>query len=122
MSTSLLARTPPSDSKAIAQDLFLRISDIERAIASSEQSVRSIENRPWYKSVLGSTRGDLVHLTKSQNQINDLMLQMINDIIALNVMSYSALFAVMTEFEQAVTEGLEDSSGRVVKLGTEGKR
>jgi len=107
--------------KQVAEGIFLRISELERAVAQSENQVAEIENRGMIKSLLSSTKTDLINISKSQNKINDVMLEVVNEAITLNVTSYSFLAAVIEQLEQSVTHGMHDSNGRIIKLSDVGR-
>lgn len=109
------------DAASVANDLFLRIKDIEKATEDATSNVSQIENRGWFKSLVSSTSSDLVTISKSQNKINEMLVGMINEVIRLNVMSYSVLAAVLAEFSQRVSEGMTDTNGNVIKLSKVGK-
>lgn len=118
--TKLVARKEVQPD-AIAAEIYGRVVDIEKAIKAAESNITAIENRGFIDSIFSSDRDDMVSVSRSQNRINDLMLKMINDIIALNVMSYTVLVAVMADFERRVAEGVRDANGRVIRLSTVGK-
>lgn len=109
------------DAASVANDLFLRIKDIEKATEDATSNVSQIESRGWLKSLVSSTSSDLVAISKSQNKINEMLVGMINEVIRLNVMSYSVLAAVLAEFSQRVSEGMTDTNGNVIKLSKVGK-
>lgn len=107
--------------KQVAEGIFLRISELEKAVAQSENQVANIEKRGAIKSLFSSTKTDLINISKSQNKINDAMLEVVNEAIALNVTSYSFLAAVIEQLEQRVTHGMHDSNGRIIKLSDVGR-
>lgn len=107
--------------KQVAEGIFLRISELEKAVAQSERHVAEIESRGALKSLFSSTKTDLINISKSQNKINDVMLEVVNEAIALNVTSYSFLAAVIEQLEQRVTHGMHDSNGRIIKLSDVGR-
>lgn len=121
MTQKLVAQKETPTPASVANDLFIKVKEIENAIHASQSHVKEVEDRGILKTIFSSTSTDLVHISKSQNRINDLMLQMINEIITLNVMSFSFLAGVMEEFEKRVAEGMRDANGHIVKLSSVGK-
>lgn len=105
----------------VAEGIFLRIRDLEKAVKQSESQVAEIENRGMFKSMFSSTKTDLINISKSQNKINDVMLEVVNEAIALNVTSYSFLAAVIEQLEQRVAHGMHDANGRIIKLSDVGR-
>jgi hypothetical protein len=108
----------PSD---VARDVMGTIKKIEKAIEDSNGHIGAIEDRGWVKNWLASSREDLIAVSKSQTKINELMLGIIQDVITLNVMSYSFLAAVIDEFRQMTAEGWKENDGRVQRLSKTGK-
>lgn len=121
MSRQIVLPASAPDAKTVASSLYLRIADLERAIRVSSSTVQSIEDRSWLRQLVGSTSSDLISISKSQSKINDLMMEMINEVISLNVMSYASLVVIMEDFRHAVNNGMKDSEGRDIKLSEEGK-
>lgn len=105
----------------VADGIFTRISDLEKAITKSNGDRDEIENRGLIKSLFSSTRADLIKISKSQNTINEVMLEVVNEAITLNVTSYSFLAAVIEQLEQRVTHGMHDSNGRIIKISDVGR-
>lgn len=102
--------------KQVAKDLMGTIKDIEVAISSSGKAIKEVEGRGLLKNIFSSSSTDLVTISKSQNDINGLMLSLIQEIINLNVMSYSYLAAVLAEFHKSIKEGWIDNEGRLQEL------
>lgn len=100
----------------VAGDLLGTIKDIEKAINSSGRAVKEVEGRGFLKSIFSSTSKDLIKISSSQNNINDLMLSLIQEIITLNLMSYSYLASVFNEFQKKVKGGWVDAEGRFQEL------
>lgn len=121
MTHELVTQKEKLTPSSVANDLFIKVKQIENAISTSQSHVQQVESRGVLKTLFSSTSTDLVHISKSQNRINDLMLQMINEIITLNVMSFSFLASVMEEFEKRVAEGMRDANGHIIKLSHVGK-
>lgn len=106
---------------SVAANLLDVIKDIELSIENAGQHVSKIEKRGWFKSLFSSSKTDLVTISKSQNGINDLMLGLIQEIITLNVMSYSFLASVISELEMRAREGWTNSEGQFQALSSTGR-
>lgn len=107
--------------KQVATDLMGTIKDIEDAINSSGKAIKEVEGRGFFKNIFSSSSYDLVTISRSQNDINGLMLSIIQEVIALNVMSYSYLAAVLAEFHKNIKDGWIDSEGRFQELSESGE-
>lgn len=107
--------------KQVATDLMGTIKDIEDAISSSGKAIKEVEGRGFLKNIFSSSSYDLVTISKTQNDINGLMLSLIQEIITLNVMSYSYLAAVLAEFHKSIKDGWIDSEGRFQELSESGE-
>jgi DNA repair exonuclease SbcCD nuclease subunit len=107
--------------KQVATDLMETIKNIENAISSSEKAIKEVEGRGFLKNIFSSSSSDLVTISKSQNDIDSLMLSLIQEIITLNVMSYSYLAAVLAEFHKNIKDGWIDSEGRFQELSENGE-
>lgn len=107
--------------KQVATDLMGTIKDIEDAINSSGKAIKEVEGRGFLKNIFSSSSYDLVTISRSQNDINGLMLSLIQEIITLNVMSYSYLAAVLAEFHKSIKDGWIDSEGRFQELSESGE-
>lgn len=107
--------------KQVATDLMGTIKDIEDAINSSGKAIKEVEGRGFLKNIFSSSSCDLVTISRSQNDINGLMLSLIQEIITLNVMSYSYLAAVLAEFHKSIKDGWIDSEGRFQELSESGE-
>lgn len=107
--------------KQVATDLMGTIKDIEDAINSSGEAIKEVEGRGFLKNIFSSSSRDLVTISRSQNDINGLMLSLIQEIITLNVMSYSYLAAVLAEFHKSIKDGWIDSEGRFQELSESGE-
>src|SRR5690554_1898825 len=107
--------------KQVATDLMGTIKDIEDAINSSGKTIKEVEGRGFLKNIFSSSSCDLVTISRSQNDINGLMLSLIQEIITLNVMSYSYLAAVLAEFHKSIKDGWIDSEGRFQELSENGE-
>ncbi|MGX5914824.1 hypothetical protein ACR0ST_08855 [Aliidiomarina sp. Khilg15.8] len=107
--------------KQVADDLMGTIKDIEKAINSSGKSIEEVEGRGFLNNIFSSSRDDLVNISRSQNSINELMLSLVQEIITLNVMSYSYLAAVLAEFHKSIKDGWMDSEGRFQELSESGE-
>lgn len=107
--------------KKVASDLIGTIKDIEESIESSASSIKEIQGRGFFKTMFSSSSKDLVNISQSQNKINELMLGVIQEIITLNVMSYSYLAGVLVEFEKMSKDGWQDNEGRLQTLSDNGR-
>lgn len=107
--------------KQVATDLIGTIKDIEDAINSSGKAIKEVEGRGFLKNIFSSSSDDLVTISRSQNDINGLMLSLIQEIITLNVMSYSYLASVLAEFHKSIKDGWIDSEGRFQELSESGE-
>lgn len=105
----------------VAVDLLGYIKDIELLLSGSRDSIRRIEDRGLWGRLTSSSQTDLVSLTRSQNKINDLMLELIQDVITLNTMSYSFLAAVIAELEHRARNGWKDAEGKFQELSSVGR-
>jgi hypothetical protein len=112
---------PQMTPASVASDLLAVIKDIENCVDGAKNEVSSIESRGWFKSVFSSTQTDLVSISRSQNKINDMMLGLIQEVISLNVMSYSFLVAVIGELEQRARDGWVNAEGQFQSLSTTGQ-
>lgn len=115
--TKVIKYTP----EQVATDLMGTIKVIEDAIGESDKAIKKIEGRGFFENIISSDRDDLVAVSKSQNAINNFMLSLIQEIITLNVMSYSYLAAVLSEFHKKIKEGWIDSDGRFQELSETGE-
>lgn len=121
MSTNLVAASTAISPRDVARDLMGTIRLIEEALESSGQEISRVEGRGALKNLFSSSRDDLVAISRSQNRINDLMLDMIREIITLNVMSYSYMAGVLEEFMRMSKSGWKDKDGQIQRLSTTGK-
>ncbi len=106
----------------VATDFLGIIKDIESCIEQSNGKVAEIGNRGLLKSMVSSSRSDLIDISKSQNKINEMMLGLIQEVVTLNAMSYSFLAAVIGEMEQRFRDGWKDSNGRYQSLSDTGRQ
>jgi hypothetical protein len=104
----------------VASNLLDVIKEIEIGIENSNNHVSSIENRGFFRRAFSSSNTDLVAISKSQNKINDMMLELIQEVITLNTMSFSFLAAVIGELETRAREGWIDSEGKFQQLSDTG--
>jgi hypothetical protein len=105
----------------VAVDLLGYIQDIEKLLSGSTDNIRDIKNRGWWDRLTSSSQDDLVSLTSSQNKINALMLELIQDVITMNTMSYSFLAAVIAELEHRARNGWKDAEGKFQELSSVGR-
>lgn len=94
---------------------------IGHALEASQTTVKGIEDRGTFANLLASDREDLVTVARGQNSINSLMMEMMREIIAVNVMGYAYLASVINEFRINVKDGWTDADGRFYTLSKTGK-
>lgn len=122
MSTELTTLPRPvTTPKEVAHDLLGTIKQIEEAIDGTKQQIEQVEGRGFFANVFSSSRNDLIAVSRSQGQINDLMLGMIQEVLTLNVMSYTYLASVMDEFHQLSRKGWTDTDGKMQRLSRTGR-
>lgn len=122
MSTQQLVLANDKTPAIVARDFLSVIKDIEICIENSNSQAAAIENRGLFKSAFSSSRKDLVDISRSQNKINEMMLGLIQEVITLNVMSYSFLAAVISEMERSSRNGWKDSEGKFQELSDTGRQ
>lgn len=121
MSKKLVATNLAVSPREVARDLMGTIKLIEEALESSGQEISRVEGRGALKNLFSSSREDLLAISRSQNRINDLMLDMIREIITLNVMSYTYMAGVLDEFMRMTKSGWKDKDGQIQRLSSTGK-
>ena len=121
MSKTELVEKQSYTPKRVATDLIGTIKSIEEAIETSGNAIEEVKGRGFFKKVFSSSNQDLVTISQSQNKVNELMLGVIQEIITLNVMSYSYLAGVMLEFEKMFKHGWKDNEGCLQKLSQNGE-
>lgn len=128
MTTSSLARTNPQlttrsrNLADLSKTRLLAITEkIDNAILLSNETLEGIKKRGAIANLLSSDRDDLIAVAKVQNQVNNLMMEMMQEVIAVNVMGYACLASVINEFRVSVKDGWTDSEGRFHQLSQTGK-
>lgn len=106
----------------VARQLAETIHRIERTIDKSDENIREIEERGILQGMFKSVRGDFVSISKSQAEINKLMIDVINHVVMLNMMNFSFLTTLIHEFNVMVENGWYDQEGRLQKLSDTGKQ
>lgn len=114
----LLNNTTPD---SVASDLINTIELIDEKIKESKDQIENIEGRGIFKNAFSSNREDLLNISKSQNSVNDMMLCLTQEIIKLNVMSYSFLTSVICELDNRTSKGWIDSDGKIHHLSKTGQ-
>jgi chromosome segregation ATPase len=126
-SVALLSPKSPSfqkesqQAKSIAQKLFTEIDSLEDEILESKRQVREIEDRGFFKRTFSSSSKDLSAVAKTQNSINRRMMDLIQETIRLNMLSYAGLVCLMEEMRKGIEGSLKDANGRIIQLGSEGR-
>ncbi|MGJ7578552.1 hypothetical protein ACSFA3_00035 [Variovorax sp. RHLX14] len=105
-----------------ASRLLGLVKEIENAAKEANVKVAEIESRGFLKNLVTSSRDDLVSTAKSQSRINDLLVRLNQEVVALNTLGYVYLASVFAEFERQINEGVRDSDGKIHVLSESGKR
>lgn len=105
-----------------ASRLLGLVKEIEKATREADVKVAEIESRGFFKNLVTSSRVDLVSTAKSQSRINDLLVRLNQEVVALNTLGYVYLASVLAEFERQINEGVRDSDGKIHVLSENGKR
>lgn len=105
----------------VAVDLLASFKDIERLLSGSKSEIDKIEKRGWLKKIFSSSQDDLISISSSQNRINSLMLDVIQEVITFNTMSYSFLASVIAELEERARNGWKDAEGNFQTLSRTGQ-
>ena len=122
--TALIQSKPSSTIAPEDQALRLLglVKDIEKAAKEANVKVAEIESRGFFKNLVTSSRDDLVSTARSQSRINDLLVRLNQEVVALNTLGYAYLASVFAEFERQINEGVRDSDGKIHVLSESGKR
>lgn len=105
-----------------ASRLLGLVKEIEKAAKEANVKVAEIESRGFFKNLVTSSRDDLVSTARSQSRINDLLVRLNQEVVALNTLGYVYLASVFAEFERQINEGVRDSDGKIHVLSESGKR
>lgn len=105
-----------------ASRLLGLVKEIEKAAKEANVKVAEIESRGFFKNLVISSRDDLVSTARSQSRINDLLVRLNQEVVALNTLGYVYLASVFAEFERQINEGVRDSDGKIHALSESGKR
>lgn len=111
----------PDKSKDLARTIFGEVKAIEEKILISRALAKQIENRSLWGRITASSGKDLADAVRSQNEINEEMLGLIQATIGLNMMSYAGLASLLDELRRCIDHGLVDANGRVITLSSEGR-
>ena len=106
---------------SVASDLLSAIQAIEALVSGTQDEIKAIEGRGWWARLRASSQDDMVKLSNSQNAINAMMLELINEVITLNTASYAFLAAVIGELEERARNGWKDAEGNFQELSQTGK-
>ncbi|HCA17320.1 MAG TPA: hypothetical protein DEO64_09345 [Alcaligenes faecalis] len=105
-----------------ASRLLGLVKEIDKAAKEANVKVAEIESRGFFKNLVTSSRDDLVSTARSQSRINDLLVRLNQEVVALNTLGYVYLASVFAEFERQINEGVRDSDGKIHVLSESGKR
>lgn len=105
-----------------ASRLLGLVKEIEKAAKEANFKVSEIESRGFFKNLVTSSRDDLVSTARSQSRINELLVRLNQEVVALNTLGYVYLASVFAEFERQINEGVRDSDGKIHVLSESGKR
>lgn len=120
-STTIAVKSDALKAKSMAQQFFKEIETLEGEIKQSNELSREIENRGFWKRLGSSTSKDLAAIGRIQNSINKRMVDLIQETIRLNMLSYAGLVMLMDEMRKGIEHGFTDANGNIIRLGEEGR-
>ncbi len=117
-----IAVTPDSlKAKSVAQQFFKEIESLEAEIQQSNAISSEIESRGFLKRMRSSASKDISQIARIQNTINKRMVDLIQETIRLNMLSYAGLVVLMDEMRNGIEHGFRDANGNITQLGEEGR-
>lgn len=120
-STALAAQEESLKARFMAQRFFKEIESLEEEIKQSKNLSRAIEERGIWQRLTSSTAKDLSEIAKIQGNINKRMVDLIQETIRLNMLSYAGLVVLMKEMRAGIDGGFKDANGNITRLGKEGR-
>lgn len=120
-STALAAQEESLKARFMAQRFFKEIESLEEEIKQSKDLSRAIEERGIWQRLTSSTAKDLSEIAKIQGNINKRMVDLIQETIRLNMLSYAGLVMLMKEMRAGIDGGFKDANGNITRLGKEGR-
>jgi hypothetical protein len=127
----LLADTKAADTHplpaAMAQPQLSRglleiMRKINEAFERSSKNIDAIEKRGFWANLTTSDREDILTLARGQNDVNLLMLELMQRVVAINIMGHAYLAAVIDDFSRSVKNGWSDDNGRFHTLSDTGRK
>lgn len=120
-STAVAVKSDALKARSMAQQFFKEIETLEGEIKQSNALSHEIENRGFWKRLGSSTSKDLAAIGRIQNSINKRMVDLIQETIRLNMLSYAGLVVLMDEMRNGIEHGFRDANGNITRLGEEGR-
>lgn len=119
--TALVTQEESLKARFMAQRFFKEIESLEEEIKQSKNLSRAIEERGVWQRLTSSTAKDLSQIAKIQGNINKRMVDLIQETIRLNMLSYAGLVVLMKEMRAGIDGGFKDANGNITRLGEEGR-
>lgn len=119
--TTLVAQEESLKARFMAQRFFKEIEALEEEIKQSKNLSRAIEERGIWQRLTSSTAKDVSEIAKIQGNINKRMVDLIQETIRLNMLSYAGLVVLMNEMRAGIDGGFKDANGNITRLGEEGR-